>query len=111
MRVSLCVDPGRSWPQLLALAGRAEAAGWHAVYVCDHFMPHDPASRPVDGPMLECWTVLAALAAQTATVGLGSLVLGNTYRHPAVVANMAAALDQVSQGRLVLGVGAGWQPN
>lgn len=111
MRVSLSMDPGRSWPQLLALARRAETAGWHAVYVCDHFMPHDPAGRPVDGPMLECWTVLAALAAQTATVGLGSLVLGNTYRHPAVVANMAAALDQVSQGRLVLGVGAGWQPN
>ena len=111
MKVSLCVDPGRSWPQVLALAQRAESAGWHAVYVCDHFMPHDPAGRAVDGPMLECWTVLAALAAQTATVGLGSLVLGNTYRHPAVVANMAATLDQVSQGRLVLGVGAGWQPN
>jgi alkanesulfonate monooxygenase SsuD/methylene tetrahydromethanopterin reductase-like flavin-dependent oxidoreductase (luciferase family) len=61
--------------------------------------------------MLECWTVLAALATQTAAVRLGSLVLGNTYRHPAVVANMAATLDQVSGGRLVLGIGAGWQPN
>jgi alkanesulfonate monooxygenase SsuD/methylene tetrahydromethanopterin reductase-like flavin-dependent oxidoreductase (luciferase family) len=111
MRMSLCVDPGRSWPEVLALARRAESAGWHAVYVCDHFMPHDPAGRALDGPMLECWTVLAALAAQTATARLGSLVLGNTYRHPAVVANMAATLDQVSQGRLVLGIGAGWQPN
>lgn len=111
MKVSLCVDPGRSWPQVLALARRVDSAGWHAVYVCDHFMPHDPAGRAVDGPMLECWTVLAALAAQTATVSLGSLVLGNTYRHPAVVANMAAALDQVSGGRLVLGLGAGWQRN
>jgi alkanesulfonate monooxygenase SsuD/methylene tetrahydromethanopterin reductase-like flavin-dependent oxidoreductase (luciferase family) len=78
MKVSLCVDPG-----------------WHAVYVCDHFMPHDPA----------------ALAARTARVAVGSLVLGNTYRHPAVVANMAATLDRISQGRLVLGIGAGWQPN
>jgi alkanesulfonate monooxygenase SsuD/methylene tetrahydromethanopterin reductase-like flavin-dependent oxidoreductase (luciferase family) len=111
MRVSLCLDPGRSWPQILALARQADLAGWHAVYVCDHFMPHDPAGRPADGPVLECWTVLAALAAGTTTVRLGSLVLGNTYRHPAVVANMAASLDQVSQGRLVLGIGAGWQPN
>src|SRR6185437_16621748 len=41
MRVSLCVDPGRSWPRVLELAERADSAGWHAVYVCDHFMPHD----------------------------------------------------------------------
>jgi alkanesulfonate monooxygenase SsuD/methylene tetrahydromethanopterin reductase-like flavin-dependent oxidoreductase (luciferase family) len=111
MRLSLCLDPGRSWPQMLALARHADLAGWHAVYVCDHFMPHDPAGRAPDGPVLECWTVLAALAARTAAAGLGSLVLGNTYRHPAVVANMAATLDQISQGRLVLGIGAGWQPN
>lgn len=111
MRVSLCLDPGRSWAELLALAQRADSAGWHAIYVCDHFMPHDAAGRAVDGPVLECWTVLAALAARTARVGLGSLVLSNTYRHPAVVANMAATLDQVSPGRLVLGIGAGWQPN
>jgi len=74
-------------------------------------MPHDPAGRPADGPVLECWMVLAALAEQTAAVALGSLVLGNTYRHPAVVAHMAATLDQISQGRLVLGIGAGWPPD
>jgi alkanesulfonate monooxygenase SsuD/methylene tetrahydromethanopterin reductase-like flavin-dependent oxidoreductase (luciferase family) len=111
MKVSLCVDPGRSWPQVLELAQRADSAGWHAVYLCDHFMPHDPAGRPADGPMLECWTALAALAAQTESVAVGSLVLGNMYRHPAVVANMAATLDLISRGRLVLGIGAGWQPN
>jgi probable F420-dependent oxidoreductase len=111
MRVSLCLDARRSWPRLLALAKQAESAGWHAVYVCDHFMPHDPAGQPADGPMLECWTTLAALATATTAIKLGSLVLGNTYRHPAVVANMAATLDQISQGRLVLGIGAGWQLN
>ena len=111
MRVSLCLDPGRSWPQVLALAHRADVASWHAVYLCDHFMPHDPAGRAVGGPVLECWTVLAALATRTSAVRLGSLVLGNTYRHPAAVATMAATLDQVSGGRLVLGIGAGWQPN
>jgi alkanesulfonate monooxygenase SsuD/methylene tetrahydromethanopterin reductase-like flavin-dependent oxidoreductase (luciferase family) len=111
MRLSLCVDPGRSWPQVLALAQRADSGGWHALYVCDHFMPHDAAGQPVDGPMLECWTAMAALATQTTTVRIGSLVLGNTYRHPAVVANMAATLDLISPGRLVLGIGAGWQAN
>jgi alkanesulfonate monooxygenase SsuD/methylene tetrahydromethanopterin reductase-like flavin-dependent oxidoreductase (luciferase family) len=111
MRLSICLDPGRSWPQVLELAQRADSAGWHAVYFCDHFMPDDPAGQPSGGPMLECWTVLAALVAQTTTVRLGSLVLGNTYRHPAVLANMAATLGLISQGRLVLGIGAGWQLN
>ncbi len=111
MRLSLCIDPGRSWPEVLELARRVDSGGWHTVYVCDHFMPHDPAGEPADGPMLECWTVLAALATQTTAVRIGSLVLGNTYRHPAVLANMAATLDLISQGRLVLGIGAGWQQN
>lgn len=111
MRLSLCLDPGRPWPEVRDLSQRVDSAGWHAVYMCDHFMPHDPAGRALDGPVLECWTVLAALATQMATIGLGSLVLGNTYRHPAVVANMAATLDQISQGRMLLGIGAGWQPN
>ncbi len=111
MRLSLCVDPGRPWPQVLELARRADSGGWHAVYLCDHFMPHDRAGRATGGPMLECLTVLAALAVRTTAVRLGSLVLGNTCRHPAVVGHMAASLDQISQGRLVLGIGAGWDPN
>jgi alkanesulfonate monooxygenase SsuD/methylene tetrahydromethanopterin reductase-like flavin-dependent oxidoreductase (luciferase family) len=61
--------------------------------------------------VLECWTVLTALATQTTTVRLGPLVLGNTYRHPAVLANMAATLGLISSDRLVLGLGAGWQSN
>ena len=73
-------------------------------------MPYDP-SAAVPGQVHECWTTLSALAAATTRIGLGTLVLGNTYRHPAVVANMAATLDQVSGGRVLLGLGAGWQPN
>jgi len=61
--------------------------------------------------MLECWSVLAALAGLVPRLQLGSLVSSVTYRHPAVLANIAAAVDQISGGRLTLGVGAGWQLN
>lgn len=111
MDISLCLDPGRSWPDLLALATAADGAGMHALYVPDHFLPHSPDDAITDGPVLECWTVLSAIAARTASARVGPLVLGGTYRHPAVVANMAAALDHVSGGRTILGLGAGWQVN
>jgi alkanesulfonate monooxygenase SsuD/methylene tetrahydromethanopterin reductase-like flavin-dependent oxidoreductase (luciferase family) len=93
------------------LAQRVDLAGWHAVYLPDHFMPHHSDGVALDGPVLECWSTLSAVATQTDRIRLGSLVLGNTYRHPAVVANMAATLDRVSGARVVLGIGAGWQPN
>jgi F420-dependent oxidoreductase-like protein len=88
-----------------------EAVGWDGVYVCDHFMPHDAGGLAVEGTTLEGWTALAALAGYTQRLRLGTLVLGNTYRHPAVVANMAATMDHVTGGRFVLGLGAGWQAN
>jgi F420-dependent oxidoreductase-like protein len=108
--LSVCLDTQRPWGDLLRLARQAEDASFERVYVPDHFIPYDP-SRAVPGAVHECWTTLTALAASTTRIGLGTLVLGNTYRHPAVVANMAATLDQVSGGRVLLGLGAGWQPN
>src|SRR4029079_13706456 len=66
---------------------------------------------PLDGDTLECWSVLAGLAATVPRVKLAPLVTSVTYRHPAVLANIAAAVDQISGGRLTLGVGAGWQVN
>jgi alkanesulfonate monooxygenase SsuD/methylene tetrahydromethanopterin reductase-like flavin-dependent oxidoreductase (luciferase family) len=96
---------------MVALARDVDAAGWHAVYTCDHFMPYTESGAPDDGPVLECWTTLTALAGQTEHVRLGSLVMSITYRHPAVMANMAATLDVVTGGRVILGVGAGWQVN
>jgi alkanesulfonate monooxygenase SsuD/methylene tetrahydromethanopterin reductase-like flavin-dependent oxidoreductase (luciferase family) len=95
----------------LTIARHVDAAGWHAVYQCDHFMPHREDGRSSGGGVSECWTTLSALSGFTSRVRLGSLVLGNTYRHPAVVASMAATLDRISGGRVVLGIGAGWQPN
>jgi F420-dependent oxidoreductase-like protein len=81
------------------------------VYFADHFMPNGPGPEPLDGDMLECWSVLSALAAETSRVRLAPLVTSVTYRHPAVLANIAAAVDLISGGRLTLGLGAGWQVN
>jgi F420-dependent oxidoreductase-like protein len=74
-------------------------------WLFDHFAP---IAGDLDGPCLEGWILLAALAAQTSRIRIGHMVLGNTYRHPAVLAHMAASLDVISNGRLDLGIGAGW---
>ncbi|GCE12407.1 LLM class F420-dependent oxidoreductase [Tengunoibacter tsumagoiensis] len=75
-------------------------------WLFDHFMPignYDPT-----GPCLEGWTLLSAFAALTKRLRVGLMVTGNTYRHPAVLANMAATIDVISNGRLDFGIGAGW---
>jgi F420-dependent oxidoreductase-like protein len=74
-------------------------------WLFDHFAP---IQGSLDGPCLEGWTVLAAFAARTTRLRLGLMVTGNTYRHPAVLAKIAATIDVLSNGRLDFGIGAGW---
>lgn len=100
-----------SWGEILDLTMHCEATGWDGVYFADHFMPNGPGATPLDGPTLECWSVIAGLAAAVPRLRLAPLVTSVTYRHPAVLANIAAAVDNISGGRLLLGLGAGWQEN
>jgi probable F420-dependent oxidoreductase len=93
------------WEHLLAVAETAEAEGLDSIWVYDHLLFR------FDGPtqgIHEAWTILTALAARTTRVELGVLVLAMPFRNPALLAKMAVALDEVSAGRLILGIGAGW---
>lgn len=111
VRFSVWPKMSQPWPDVLEVARHAESTGWDGVYVADHFMGDGGLFGATTSAHLESTAALAALASATTRVRLGTLVLGNTYRHPAVVANWAASLDRISGGRLVLGLGAGWQAN
>lgn len=111
MRFSIWPTLSQPWSDVLAVTRHAEATGWDGVYVADHFMGSGSELNPDTTPNLEATAALPALAMATDRVRLGTLVIGNTYRHPAVLASWAATTDHVSNGRLLLGIGAGWQEN
>jgi len=108
MRFSFWPNAGQDWSEILDVSRYAEQTGWDGVWIADHFMP---MAGDLDVPMHECWSVLAALAASVPRVRLGALVAGITYRSPAVLAKQAVTIDHISDGRLVFGIGAGWQEN
>ncbi|MCI0346272.1 MAG: LLM class flavin-dependent oxidoreductase [Chloroflexi bacterium] len=98
-------EPFPGWLAIRDFAMRAEVLGLDSVWVFDHLVFRD--EEGTDG-ILESWSVLAALAAATSRVELGTLVMATPFRNPAVLAKMAVTTDMVSGGRLILGLGAGW---
>lgn len=117
-----------SYPEMVQVSNTAESYGFDSIWLCDHFLTTSAEDYvqdagitsaggvqqgatgvpPTSMALLEGWTALAALARDTTTIRLGTSVLCNSYRHPSVLAKMAATLDVISEGRLDLGLGAGW---
>lgn len=94
------------WPEYLDLARRAEEAGFDSIWVGDHLI-YDLPDGSTRGPY-EAWTTLAAIAASTQRVEIGPLVASTSFHTPAMLAKLAATVDAISQGRLIVGLGAGW---
>jgi alkanesulfonate monooxygenase SsuD/methylene tetrahydromethanopterin reductase-like flavin-dependent oxidoreductase (luciferase family) len=95
---------GVTWEDWVALASACEEHGVDALFRSDHYVSTFDESRPV----LDAWTTIAGLAARTTSLELGTLVSPGTFRHPSVLARAAATADEISDGRVTLGIGAGW---
>src|SRR5438093_657191 len=107
MKIAVMIEAqeGLTWEHWFRIADRVEQLGLDSLWRSDHFFSLSGDSQR---PALECWTSLTALAQRTRRIRFGPLVSPMTFRHPALLARMAAAVDLLSGGRLVLGVGAGW---
>jgi F420-dependent oxidoreductase-like protein len=106
MRLSIWPNASQPWDVIVDEVLALERAGWDGVYIADHFIPNFGDDM---GPVSECAALMAGLAAVTERMRIGSLVFGNTYRHPAILANEIATIDHMSGGRVLFGLGAGWQ--
>jgi alkanesulfonate monooxygenase SsuD/methylene tetrahydromethanopterin reductase-like flavin-dependent oxidoreductase (luciferase family) len=104
IRVGLCTDQNLPYLTTVERWQLFDRLGYDSAWVCDHYLQ---PSRPT-GPYFEGWTLLAALAAQTRSIRVGVLVSSNTFRHPALLAKESVTVDHISNGRLEVGIGAGW---
>jgi probable F420-dependent oxidoreductase len=111
MKFSIWPSNNRAPVDLLAEVRAAEDAGWYGVWLADHYMPDTGDTTPARGDTYECWALLPALAAVTARIRIGTLVSPTSVHHPALLAKRASTIDRLSGGRMVLGLGAGWQIN
>ena len=105
MRFSFWTGNSHPWAEILETCQYAESTGWDGIWLADHFLPF--AGEPTE-PYHEAWGTIGGLAALVPRVRIGTMVTGNTYRYPAVLAKMVASIDHVSGGRIVLGLGSGW---
>ena len=110
--LSIEIQEGLSYRQTLDMTQAAEALGFNSSLLAEHYYPSGPLDSYPEGPAArisaDAWIYLAGLARETKQIRLGTLVSPVTFRHPAVLAKMAATLDHVSNGRAELGIGAGW---
>jgi alkanesulfonate monooxygenase SsuD/methylene tetrahydromethanopterin reductase-like flavin-dependent oxidoreductase (luciferase family) len=104
VRFGIVTDQNQPWTTLVERWRLFEALGFDSAWDCDHFVQ---PSRPT-GPYFEAWTLLAGLATLTERIRVGVLVSSNTFRHPSLLAKQAVTLDHISNGRLDIGLGAGW---
>ena len=97
--------------EVLDTARWADTNGLHGIWYADHYMPNTGSEEIQPGDTHQCWAMLPAIAAVTERIRVGSLVTPTSVHHPAVLANRASTIDHISNGRMVLGLGAGWQIN
>ena len=105
-KVCVSISATHSWETIRRLALRAEKLSYHSVWFGDHLAAGWRAR--LHASRLECWTLMSALMPLLKTLRVGPLVLSNSFRNPALLAKMAATLDVISNGRLEIGIGAGW---
>jgi alkanesulfonate monooxygenase SsuD/methylene tetrahydromethanopterin reductase-like flavin-dependent oxidoreductase (luciferase family) len=103
-RFGICTDQNMTWDKTVERWRLFERLGYESAWLCDHLVQ---PSRPL-GPYFEAWSLLGGLAARTEKIRIGVLVTSNTFRHPQLLAKMAVTVDHISNGRLEIGLGAGW---